>query len=326
MARKNIGVFWACAFFAAAVLLSSCGTSEEVKTDVKVETDKTATEPMVTAVFSKSRLEANKLIHPAQIEVRKVPVSSIPDDAKYAVSVTELVDAISTRNIGVDTLLLRKMWTYDVIDRLSELVSPGKVAIAIKTDQATAMAFIAPNDSVDLLASFVVESSGNGGRDTETRIIAVGCRVLGVDRHFLVNESNQDDEEDTDESTKKRIKNPYEGRDKIRSVTIEVLPEVAQKVAFLSLNTKNSIRLAAHSKSSGVNNAVGMTVSSDYLTNFANKDRKLKDLETQGQNSFKGPVINKKLSVYSGQKMTIRHWSESELNAPYDEDGDAPSE
>jgi Flp pilus assembly protein CpaB len=303
-------------FLVLSLVLSSCGSSSDKSEGSGAV--KTAVEPMVPAVYAKSRLPRNKAIKPSQVEVRMVPVSKIPANEEYAVSLAEFTEALAVRDIEPDTLMIRSLWTYETVSKLSQLVSPGKTAIAIETDVASAMAFIAPNDLVDVIATYKVDRPDMKMSYDESRVIAVNCKVLAVHREFLVPESVKNKKTETG-GKPAPIKNPFQGRDKIRSVTIEVEPYIAQKIALVTSDTKNNkIRLAANSAAGGVNDALGIAVSARSLSQMAVQEK------VELQNKTKSEISDRVIKYTGSGRSESKIWSEKELNAPYDEDADAP--
>ena len=324
--RKDSNTLALLCFCLLLLMITSCGTVDEKEDAMQVKTP-VKEEPRVSAVFSRAKLVRNMPIKPEQIEVRQIPVSDVPRNIEYAASIGELKNAIAERDIDPGTILLSNMYSYNVIDRLSEIVTPGKVAISIPTNASKAMAFLAPNDKVDIIGSYTLwapgrDGSGKSTLEEFTSYIGIGCRVLAVHTEFLLPDGSTSDKEDHEErDVKETIRNPYKGRKEIRSVTVEVDSQTAQKIAMLSQDLKtSSIRLAAHSQNAGVNDARDLTVS-DY---FLSRETEEETARTQARDEGKQNVPYNKITIFSGGKTETKHWSEDELNQPYDEDKDAP--
>ncbi len=301
--------------------LSSCGPSGN-KPVQKQQLAK-APEPeeeKLPVVYTNTTIAKNRLIRPYWLEVRMIPESQVPVEEGYYDKIEDVVGMMAKDDIPQGVGVLKKMVRPSEIDRLRKLVTKGMVAIALPMNAVTAMPFLAPNDRVDVIGTIMVRNKYNpkAKASAETHFLARNVRVLAVHRTFDPGpyaKKAKDGEKKSKQPEK--IRNPYQGREEIRSVTVEVPPELAQKLA-MAMDMSKNLRLATCSDAGTKLQDRDVRIDSSWL-NASTESAKEKKVKKTKKIVYREVLVNR--GVRHEQK---RAWSNRALLAPYDEEGDAP--
>ena len=275
-------------------------------------------------VYSRAKIAKNRVIRPHWLEVKMIPETQVPVEEGYFEAIEEVVGMLATGDIPKGIGILEKMVTTANIDRLGKVVSKGKVAIAVPTDAITAMPFVAPNDRVDVIGTLILEDSVTGKTRAQTSYLAENVRVLAVHMTFDPGpyaKRSQRGGKGASQEQEQSIRNPYNGRSEIRSVTLEVDSALAQKLALATVMSKD-IRLTTHSATGKQSRERDISIDDRWLEASA-KGEEARDGDGDGGEKKKDRY--EEFFVYKGSgRRDRRVWSVKQLNEPYDEDADAP--
>jgi pilus assembly protein CpaB len=176
--------------------------------------------PVVAKVLvAKQSLPVATLLKDGDLTVREMPQEAIPEGAfvDSAESRAELLGAMLRRYLDANTPILRS----DILqlrDRgfLAAVLRPGTRAISVGVDAVTGAAgLIWPGDQVDLILTQEMGDGGGGqGRRVAGETILTDVRVIAVDQKIAEGRSDAEEE-----------------RKAARTVTLEVSPEQAERVA-----------------------------------------------------------------------------------------------
>jgi len=277
-------------------------------------------EPPVSVVYTRTTIVKDRVIRPYWLEVRSVPRSQAPTEEGFFGAVEDVVGMKSVDDVPQGVAVLKKFVVVPGEISLADLVSPGMVAMSVPTNAVTAMPFLAQNDRVDVIATLGLTEPDSRTPRTETQILVRNVRVLAVHRTFDPGPYAKKVSTDANEAAKEAnatIRNPYEGRAEIRSVTLEVSPQIAQKLA-LAMDLTRELRLAACSESGDAQQPGDVRVS-DAL--FA-ADEGLDKPVAAAPAAPTGPP--REITLIFGRTHQRQNWSPQILAAPYDEDADAP--
>ena len=303
--------------------LSSCGPSGSKQAAVpKVTKPVEEKEAELPVVYSKTVIAKNRLIRPYWLEIKMIPESQVPVEEGYFDKVEDVVGMMAKDDIPQGVGILKKMVTPSDVDRLRKVISKGMVAIAIPMTAVQAMPFLAPNDRVDVIGTLLLPDLDGRHTKAVTRFLARSVRVVAVHRTFDPGpyaRKSQDPKEAKKAAKDENIRNPYQGREEIRSVTVEVPPKLAQELA-MAMDMCKKIRLATCSESGTQLLDRDVRIDSSWL-NASTEAAEVKKVATKEKKVFRELLVN------LGNKHEMRRaWSNKALAEPYDEDGDAPLE
>ena len=306
--------------------LSSCGPggrSQQAAKPTTVAKPVEEKEAELPVVYSKTTIAKNRLIRPYWLEVRMIPESQVPVEEGYYDKIEDVVGMMAKDDIPQGVGLLKKMVTPSEVDRLRKVITKGMVAIALPMTAVTAMPFLATNDRVDVIGTLnLVLRGGPRGRRSQavTRFLARDVRVVAVHRTFDPGpyaRRSKDPDKAKQEANREAIRNPYQGREEIRSVTIEVTPDKAQELA-LAMEMCKKIRLATVGEAGTKFQDRDVRIDSSWLNAST-------EAATAKKAAKKKKKIYRELLVNIGNRHAMRRsWSNKALAEPYDEDADAP--
>jgi len=176
-------------------------------------------------VIAKIRIPPGKPLQSADLEVVKWPRSSVPPKA---FSETEkLIGRVGVTSLAAKLPILDTMLAPPgAAPGLPALIPPGYQAMTVKVDEFAGVGgFLKPDDKVDVVATFSVKRGQNDRTETVTRTILRDITVVAVGQEIQANENNE----------------PMV----VRSVTLQVKPEQAQRLSLAS--TRGTIRLSLRS-------------------------------------------------------------------------------
>ena len=307
--------------------LSSCGPggrSQQAAKPTTVAKPAAEKEPELPVVYSKTTIAKNRLIRPYWLEVKMIPESQVPVEEGYYDKIEDVVGMMAKDDIPQGVGLLKKMVRPSEVDRLRKILTKGMVAIALPMTAVTAMPFLAPNDRVDVIGTLMLTVHDESRRGTKTRAVtrflARNVRVVGVHRTFDPGpyaRRSKDPEKAKNEANREAIRNPYQGREEIRSVTIEVTPEKAQKLA-MAMEMCKKIRLATVGEAGAKFQDRDVRIDSSWL-NASTEASTVKKTAVKEKKVFRELLVN-----YGIRKELRRSWSNKALSEPYDADADAP--
>lgn len=190
----------------------------------------------VSIMIASRGVQAGTLLKPDDLGTREVPVTELPADA--------LRDAPGRRAELVGAMMRRTMaagepMRLDAVLRpgengfLAAVLTPGSRAVTIGVDAVSGTAgLIWPGDRVDvILTQSFAENEASPARRVSGETVLTGARVIAVDRH-LVQGMQPAQAGDT-------------LRDSNRTVTLEVAPEQATRVAVATRLGRLSLALRA---------------------------------------------------------------------------------
>ena len=172
----------------------------------------------LNVAVARRELSISEVLNPLLIETKAWPEHMVPDGAFHAVD--SLTGRVPNRHFAVGEPILESgLFAEGASGGLSPLIQSGLRAMSVKVDQVIGIAgFVAVGTRVDVLATI----KRGVGSEAFSQVVVQDIRVLAVDQTL--------DPHETDPS------------DRISVVTLEVTPNQAQKLAFVSI--QGSIQLA----------------------------------------------------------------------------------
>lgn len=191
--------------------------------------------PRRAVLVAARQVQAGTLLKPEDIGARELPAEEVPPDGfrDTAAVRAELLGAMVRRSLlPGEPLRVTGLLRAGESGFLAAVLSPGMRAVTVGVDQVTGAAgLIWPGDRVDvILIQQLNDPALPPARRHVGELVLAGARVIAVDRHLVQGAQPG---------------GPELARDSQRTVTLEVTPEQATRVALASRMGRLSLALQA---------------------------------------------------------------------------------
>ncbi|MGE4650620.1 MAG: Flp pilus assembly protein CpaB [Myxococcota bacterium] len=182
------------------------------------ESPVTSSAPTAYIAVALRDISISEVLNPLLVETKPWPADMVPNGAFH--SMEPLVGRVPNRHFAVGEPILESgLFAEGANGGLSPLIQSGLRAMSVKVDQVIGIAgFVAVGTRVDVLATI----KRGVGSEAFSQVVVQDIRVLAVDQTLDPHENDPSD--------------------RISVVTLEVTPNQAQKLAFVSI--QGSIQLA----------------------------------------------------------------------------------
>ena len=212
VSMRTIATFAVAIFLGVVAVLLTRGYVSSVTQRVAAPSGAGALVPVVVAA---QPLERGVVLAPNFLKVVNFPADGAPSNVFHAIS--ELTGGKDQQRLALRSLVANEPVLASYVSgpggklNLSGTVGSGMRAVSLRSTDVTGVGgFVLPGDRVDVLLTRSI-SSGGGGSDTLTQVLAENIRVLGVDQSA------------NDEADKPVVS---------KAITVEVTPQQASAISL----------------------------------------------------------------------------------------------